>query len=171
MPTSSGIMFLMYKLDRLMVLVYIRQPHQHRGGAKRWAGALYQDLGNSDPMREAGASSTTGSHRDSQPVLFHGVRHGVHGVVPEHRGNHVRTTRAFTLLMSIGIPLENTKRPEPHTVGLWGNSDPMREAGEPSTGKVLAHPQCARPTGDSHVRTTGTAILLISIRFLLEKQR
>src|SRR5215208_6868947 len=38
---------------------------------------------------------------------------GGHGVVPEHRGNHVRITRALMLLMSIGIPLENTKRPQP----------------------------------------------------------
>jgi hypothetical protein len=30
-----GIMFLMYRLDRLVVLVYIRQPMRHRGGAKR----------------------------------------------------------------------------------------------------------------------------------------
>jgi hypothetical protein len=28
-------------------------------------------------------------------------------------GSHGLTTEAFTLLMSIGIPLENTKRPEP----------------------------------------------------------
>ena len=40
----------------------------------------------------------------------------------------------------------------------------MREADAPSTG-------CARPTGDSYGRTTGTPILLISIRFSLEKQR
>ena len=33
MPISSGIMFLMYRIDRLVVLVYIRQPLRHRGGA------------------------------------------------------------------------------------------------------------------------------------------
>jgi hypothetical protein len=37
-------------------------------------------------------------------------------VCPAHRDRYGRTTEAFTLLMSIGIPLENTKRPEPHTV-------------------------------------------------------
>jgi hypothetical protein len=50
----------------------------------------------------------------------------------------------------------------------------MREAGESSTGKLgmctLGRP-CARPTGGTHGRTTGTPILLISIRFPLRKQR
>jgi hypothetical protein len=32
MPISSGIMFLMYRLERLAALVHIRQPLQHRGG-------------------------------------------------------------------------------------------------------------------------------------------
>jgi hypothetical protein len=36
--------------------------------------------------------------------FFHGVRHGV---VPEHRGNHVRTTGTLILLISIRFPLEN----------------------------------------------------------------
>jgi hypothetical protein len=48
----------------------------------------------------------------------------------------------------------------------------MREAGESSTGKLgmctLGRP-CARPTGGTHGRTTGTPILLISIRFPLKK--
>jgi hypothetical protein len=35
MPISSGIMFLMYRIGRLVALVYIRQPQQHWGGAKR----------------------------------------------------------------------------------------------------------------------------------------
>jgi hypothetical protein len=35
MPTASGIMFLMYRFGRLVALVYIRQPQQHWGGAKR----------------------------------------------------------------------------------------------------------------------------------------
>jgi hypothetical protein len=35
MPISSGIMFLMYSFDRLVVLVYIRNTLRHRGGAKR----------------------------------------------------------------------------------------------------------------------------------------
>jgi hypothetical protein len=39
-------------------------------------------------------------------------------------------------------------------VGLWGNSDPMREAGEPSTDVVVSVGCCARPTGDSYGRTT-----------------
>src|SRR5215216_577876 len=49
------------------------------------------------------------------------------GVVPVRHacarhtgGSHVRTTRALALLMSIGIPLENTKGPEPRTVGVMG---------------------------------------------------
>jgi hypothetical protein len=57
-------------------------------------------------MREAGAPSTG-------------------RVVPElselcapHRGNHLRTTEAFTLLMSIGISLENTKRSASHRTGV-----------------------------------------------------
>src|SRR5215217_236494 len=32
MLTSSGIMFLMYKFDRLLALVYIRKPLRHRDG-------------------------------------------------------------------------------------------------------------------------------------------
>ena len=37
-----------------------------------------------------------------------------------------------------------------------GSSDPMREAGVPSTEGLLAcFPRCARPTGDSHGRITG----------------
>jgi hypothetical protein len=35
---------------------------------------------------------------------------------PTHRDRHGLTTRALKLLMSIRIPLENTKRPEPHTM-------------------------------------------------------
>src|SRR5215212_10671961 len=40
--------------------------------------------------------------------------------------------------------------------GGCGSSDPMREAGAPSTGKSLACVTkcCARPTGGSHGRTT-----------------
>src|SRR5215212_11295237 len=43
--------------------------------------------------------------------------------------------------------------PEPSS---HGSSDPMREAGAPSTGKSLACVTkcCARPTGGSHGRTT-----------------
>jgi hypothetical protein len=54
---------------------------------------------------------------------------GVHCARPT-RGTHGLTTQAFKLLMSIGIPLENTKRPEPSRLV---SSDPMREAGGPST--------------------------------------
>ena len=68
-------------------------------------------LESSDPMREAGALSTTGSLRDSQPALFHAVRHGV--LYPSTGGSHGLTTRALKLLMSIGIPVENTKRLQP----------------------------------------------------------
>jgi hypothetical protein len=41
-PISPGIIFLMYRIDRLVVLVYIRQPLQHRGGAMRgvWRGVF-----------------------------------------------------------------------------------------------------------------------------------
>jgi hypothetical protein len=34
MLVSSGIMFLTYRLGRLVTPVYIRQPLRHRGGAK-----------------------------------------------------------------------------------------------------------------------------------------
>src|SRR5215213_2355319 len=38
--------------------------------------------------------------------------------------------------------------------GGW-SSDPMREADAPSTGELqVCFPWCARPTGDSHTRTT-----------------
>ena len=37
-------------------------------------------------------------------------------VCPPTEGSHGCTTEAFKLLMSIGIPLENTKRPEPRRV-------------------------------------------------------
>jgi hypothetical protein len=43
-------------------------------------------LDSSDPMIEAGASSTTGSLRDSQPVLFHGAAPWCCTRAP---GNHV----------------------------------------------------------------------------------
>jgi hypothetical protein len=46
------------------------------------------------------------------------------------------------------------RRSEPPTVGLWGNSDPMREAGATSTGKLQSSRRCACPTGGSHSRTT-----------------
>src|SRR5215218_2966713 len=47
------------------------------------------------------------------------------------------------------------RRSEPPTVGVVGNSDPMIEAGAPSTEEAtLAHRVGARPTGDSHGRTT-----------------
>jgi hypothetical protein len=52
-----GIMLLMYNFHRLVVLVYIRQSQQHRGGEERRAGARLCES-CSDPMREAGESST-----------------------------------------------------------------------------------------------------------------
>jgi hypothetical protein len=44
----------------------------------------------------------------------------------------------------------------------------MIEAGAPSTGKLQAHPECARPTGGSHVRTTRALALLMAIGIPLE---
>jgi hypothetical protein len=35
-----------------------------------------------------------------------------------------------------------------------GSSDPMIEAGEPSTGGLLLYVACTLPTGDSHPRTS-----------------
>jgi hypothetical protein len=66
---------------------------------------------------------------------------------PAHRDRHGRTTEAFTLLMSIGIPLEKTKRPELHTeVGVGAPTPSLREAGGPST-EVASITDYARPTG------------------------
>ena len=58
--------------------------------------------------------------------------------------------------MSIGIPLENTKRPEPHTVvGVEAPTPSLREVGLPSTsGKWKSTECCARLTGGSHALTT-----------------
>ena len=53
-------------------------------------------------MREAGTTNTGNK-----------VRNVLSEVCPPHGGTHGLTTRALKLLMSIGIPLENTKRPEP----------------------------------------------------------
>jgi hypothetical protein len=39
------------------------------------------------------------------------------------------------------------RRSEPPTVGLWGNSDPMREAGGPSTEVVVAKQEMPAPPG------------------------
>ena len=78
------------------------------------------------PVRRVRRGVTGIAH---QPVLFHGVRHGV---VPEHRGNHDRTTRALKLLISIRFPLENKAGRSPG--GSGGSSNPMREAGATSTG-------------------------------------
>jgi hypothetical protein len=52
-----------------------------------------------------------------------------------------------------------------------GNSDPMKEAGAPSTGKLQAHPECARPTGGSHVSNTEAFTLLMSIGISLENTK
>ena len=52
----SGIMFLMYRTDRLVALVYIRQPLRHRGGAKRRVEAWLVEAPTL--LREAGATST-----------------------------------------------------------------------------------------------------------------
>jgi hypothetical protein len=45
-------------------------------------------------------------------------------VCSPHRGSHGRTARALKLLMSIGIPLENTKRPDPKSPDPLGEGPP-----------------------------------------------
>src|ERR687895_38910 len=67
-------------------------------------------------------------------------------------------------------PAPPTRRMTSHLTLL---SDPMIEAGAPGRCVVQAHCEghCARCSGGTHACTTGTPIPLISIRFLLEKQR
>ena len=77
---------------------------------------------------------------------------------PAHRDRHGRTTEALTLLILIGIPLENTKSPEPHTVvSVEAPTPSLKEAGLPSTSgiwKSWVTECCARFTGGSHGRIT-----------------
>ena len=52
----------------------------------------------------------------------------------EHAG-YCPTTEAFTLLMSIGIPLENTKRPQPRRApARWVQRSGRDGGGEDPTG-------------------------------------
>ena len=48
----------MYRLGRLVALVYIRQALRHQGSGRGRAKGRSPVRGNSDPMREAGATST-----------------------------------------------------------------------------------------------------------------
>ena len=63
--------------------VRAREGLGHRDGAERRAGALYQDLGNSDPMIEAGLPSTSGKWKSC--VMECCAR--------PTGGSHTRTTR------------------------------------------------------------------------------
>jgi hypothetical protein len=63
-------------------------------------------------MREAGAPSTGATHESLARVC------------PPTGGSHFRTTEAFTLLTSIGVPLENTKRLEPRRVPARSHPPP-----------------------------------------------
>jgi hypothetical protein len=76
-----------------------------------------------------------------------------------------RTAGVGTLISSgiTGVVSAYTRRPGEglghrgrveRRAGGW-SSDPMREADAPSTGELqVCFPRCARPTGDSHTRTT-----------------
>jgi hypothetical protein len=85
-------------------------------------------LESSDPKREADEPSTW---------AYALCKCHIECCARPHRDRHGRTTEAFTLLMSIRIPLENTNWPEPHTLGGVGAPTPsLREAGLPSTKEV-----------------------------------
>ena len=97
-------------------------------------------------------------------LISSGIGHQVSGLCP--RTPEATRHRAERLGEGLGHRGGVERR-----AGGW-SSDPMRKPVRRARARLECAQgrSCARPTGGTHGRTTGTPILLISIRFPLKKQ-